>query len=521
MSRWQAVATCCLVCLMLIAALVQAQEVLSPNAAPDHDGVALGVGFAPDPLSIAGILAGGGIDLGLEDMGEDCRGFVTAQPDFRINVVFPFPFLRLIVVSDSLLNDTTLVIRSPGGTYTCSDDSFDVDNPTLDFHDMEMGEYNIWVGTIAPNVAAQSTLYITVSEAIYPSSTGLVMPFAAPVITPTPAGVILPTPIPGTFMDERAEPAFGEIQLEHGFLPDPFWEVIVGGGAVAVPPHDAQADAADQPQCSGYTTGRPQVRLQWTGDSTRLRIFFVPSSSSAADANVSLAVLSPQGWVCNRDFAPGFTQPQVEFINPVAGNYAIWVAHESLPNMLVSGVLYVTEKQYYPTYVPVVASATVDHLVGLDAAGPPTQGSLDLGADFTPDPLTLPMTAGGSIDLEANNPSLEPQVHCTGFYNAAPNAIFRLNVPLTFIRLFFLADSNDGDATLVLRSPEGRWYCNDDSYNAVNPTLNVIDAPAGTYQLWLGSFGAEASIPGTFYMTQTDATPLRPEGRIRLGRPSE
>ncbi|MCC6614535.1 MAG: hypothetical protein IT320_13730 [Anaerolineae bacterium] len=502
-----------------MSATARAQEVLSPNAAPEHDGLALGVGFAPDPLPVAGIIGGGSIDLSRENMGADCRGFVTAQPDFRINVVYPFPFLRLILVSDSLLNDMTMIIRTPGGSYVCNDDSFDIDNPTLDFRDLEMGEYSIWIGTIAPNIEAQATLYVTISEAIYPSSTGLVMPFAAPVVTPTPAGVILPTPIPGTFMDEQAAPANGEAVLEHGFLPDPFWEVLVGGGSVTVPPHDAQPGVVEGAQCGGYTTGRPQLRLEWQGDSTRLRIFFVPNS--APDANMALAVLSPDGWLCNRDFAPGFTQPQVDFINPSPGTYTIWVTHETSPNTLVSGVLYVTEKQYYPTYVPVVASESVELIAGLDAAAAPTQGSLDLGADFDPDPLTLPMSAGGPFDLVAANPGLETQAHCVGFYNDAPNAIFRLNVPLTYIRLFFVADEASADATMVLRAPDGRWYCNDDSYNAVNPTLNVIGAPGGTYQLWLGSFEAEATISGTFYLTQTDATPLRPTGRARIGAPNE
>ncbi|MCA9907497.1 MAG: hypothetical protein KC519_02530, partial [Anaerolineae bacterium] len=505
--------------LFLLTSTVHAQEVLSPNAPPDHDGLALGVGFAPDPLPVAGIIGGGSIDLGQENMGADCRGYVTAQPDFRINVVYPFSFLRFILVSDSLLNDMTMVIRTPGGAYVCNDDSFDIDNPTLDFRDLEMGEYNIWLGNIAPNSTAQATLYITISEAIYPSSTGLVMPFAAPVVTPTPAGVVLPTPIPGTFMDEQAAPANGEVVLEHGFLPDPFWEVLVGGGGVSVPPHDAQAGTTDEAQCGGYTTGRPQMSLQWQGDSTRLRIFFVPNDG--LDADMGLAILSPDGWACNRDFAPGFTQPQVEFINPAAGTYTIWVTHETSPNTLVSGVLYVTEKQYYPSYVPVVASASVELVAGLDAAAAPTQGSLDLAADFEPDPLTLPMTAGGPFDLETVNPSLPAQSHCVGFYNSAPNAIFRLNVPLTYMRLFFLADEAGADATIVLRASDGRWYCNDDSYNAVNPTLNVIGAPAGTYQVWLGSFGLEAAIPGTFYLTQTDATPLRPTGRVRIGVPNE
>lgn len=503
-----------LVCLLIVLP-ARAQEVLSPNAEPDHGGVAMGVGFTPDPLPISGVLAGGNIDVSALSMGQDCRGYVTAQPDFRINIVYPFPFLRFIFVSDSLLNDTSLVIRTPGGTYRCNDDSFSVDNPTLDYNALVMGEYAIWVGSLAPNTTAQGTLYITVAETIRPSSTGLIMPFAAPVITPTAGGVLLPTPIPGTVMDEALTPIHGSSALEHGFLPDPYWAVAVGGGTLPVPPHDA-ADPAQvaESECAGYATAAPQLRLEWRGISTRLRLFYIPATP--ADADTGLAVLSPDGWRCNRSFAPGFVDPLVEFINPAEGVYTIWVTNEAAPAAPVSGILYVTEKEYYPTFVPEIARDALPIVNGLDAALPPEQGAFDLPDNFAPDPLIIPMLGGGAVDVRAANETLDTRQGCLGYTDAAPDYTFNLLAPLAYLRLFFVAALPEGDGVLVVHTPDGRWYCNDDSYNSVHPTINLVGLVAGIHQVWVGNFDAPDALPGTLYITQSDTSPLE----MVVGTPS-
>jgi hypothetical protein len=484
-----------------------AQDALSPNAPPDQEGIALGIGFAPDPLPLAGVLAGGNIDTGTLNMGADCRGYVTAQPDFRINIVYPFSFLRLMFVSDSLLNDTSLIIRSPGGTYTCNDDSFTVDNPSLDFRDMLMGEYTIWVGAIAPNATPQGTLYLTISEAIYPSSTGLVMPFNAPVVTPTPGGVALPTRAPDSFLDETAPPIHGIAMLEHGFLPDPYWAVIVGGGALPVPPLDA-VDPSDtaSAECAGYASGAPQMQLEWRGLSTRLRLFFLPANPATTDT--ALAVLAPEGWRCNRSFAGGFIDPLVEFINPPEGDYTVWVTNETAPDEFVSGILYVTEKLYYPTFVPAVANPSIELIAGLDSTAPPTQASLDAGETLPSDPIVVNLNAGGGVDVRAANPLLEGRLGCAGYMAAAPDFTLNLSAAQAFLRLFFLPSNLEGDATLIVRAADGRWYCNDDSYNSKHPTVNLIGLSTGTYQVWAGNFDAADALPGALYVTGDDLTPL-------------
>ena len=53
---------------------------------------------------------------------------------------------------------------------------------------------------------------------------------------------------------------------------------MIGGGAL-----DA-ADSAAGDDCFGYAAGAPVFRLNWSGDSTRLRFLFAPFDDDARRA---------------------------------------------------------------------------------------------------------------------------------------------------------------------------------------------------------------------------------------------
>ena len=65
------------------------------------------------------------------------------------------------------------------------------------------------------------------------------------------------------------------------------------------------------------------MRLQWTGSSEELRIFFV--ADAVEDA--SLVVNLPDGtWVCNDDSPLNLTiDPLIVLSDPLEGQYDIWV----------------------------------------------------------------------------------------------------------------------------------------------------------------------------------------------------
>lgn len=113
-------------------------------------------------------------------------------------------------------------------------------------------------------------------------------------------------------------------------------------------------------------------------------------------------------------------------------------------------------------------------------------------AGFTPQPIAVSVTSGGSIDAATLGGS------CAGMVASAPNYAFTYTagMPLLFMRV-----RSQGDTTLVVRNPNGAWGCSDD-YNGLNPALRWDSPQSGTYHIWVGAIGAPA--PATLYITETE-----------------
>ncbi len=74
-----------------------------------------------------------------------CVGFIDKEPDHRLILNGFFEFLKLEVKSSE---DTTLVIRGPGGSW-CNDD-FEGKNPGI-IGQWFSGTYEIWIGSYQRN----------------------------------------------------------------------------------------------------------------------------------------------------------------------------------------------------------------------------------------------------------------------------------------------------------------------------------------------------------------------------------
>ncbi len=480
-----------LVMLLLWAGGAAAQEqALDPNAVPDKGIAAGGVGFAPDPFRVEGVSGGGDVDARQRNLGDECVGMITVQPDFRFTALTPFALLRFIFIADAVTGNGSLVIRDPNGDFHCNDNSFGVPNPTVEIDAAPSGDYNVWVGARSARVSGD--LYVTTRGDITPGSTGLNVPRQ----TPTPVPSVTPTPIPSYALNPTLYPAYGTDTLAAGFLPDPYYRVVIGGGTLDV------ADSAVGDACVGYATSAPAFRVNWTGVSTRLRFLFAPLDDNL---DAALVVQAPDGtWNCNRDFAGGYTDPQVDFVNPAAGTYTIWASDELTPDERVLGVLYVTEKQWSPETVPAAGTAPTDPIGGLAAGA--VRFTFDAAA---PDPYAVPgMAGGGEVDAGTQNQN------CPGSYPAEASLSFALPQATASLRIFFVSDAPRADAALIVRMPDGAWYCNDDAFNGKQPSITVIgNASTGDVNVWIGSFDPGETIPGTLYVTRGNASPLDPTRR--------
>lgn len=132
-----------------------------------------------------------------------------------------------------------------------------------------------------------------------------------------------------------------------------------------------------------------------------------------------------------------------------------------------------------------------------DITAEPNSASVTLDAGFTPDPTTVEITSGGTIDVSTVIDG------CVGFISNAPD------VRLTFSRStspsaypLYIFAKTEGDSTLVINAPDGRWYCNDDGSEGVDPLVIFGPAMSGDYEIWIGSYESGEYHDGTLEISE-------------------
>ncbi|HYO87384.1 MAG TPA: SH3 domain-containing protein, partial [Candidatus Limnocylindrales bacterium] len=149
------------------------------------------------------------------------------------------------------------------------------------------------------------------------------------------------------------------------------------------------------------------------------------------------------------------------------------------------------------TPIPIVtlpAVLTVTPVPTLNFSLPSNYGSVTLTSGFVPDPSTVNVTSGGTVDLSYLGSG------CTGFATSAPD--FSVNYTsgaFPTLRFFFVGS---GDTTMVINTPGGNFVCADDSFGTLNPSLDFNSPASGRYDVWIGSFSSGAFVSGTLNVTE-------------------
>ena len=128
-----------------------------------------------------------------------------------------------------------------------------------------------------------------------------------------------------------------------------------------------------------------------------------------------------------------------------------------------------------------------------DASQPANFGSRSLSVGFTPDPFTVSVVAGGGIDASRLGGS------CVGKISSAPD--FKLTYSAGSLPLVFRTRSGE-DTTLVINGPDGRWYCDDDSYGDGDALVRFNNPRSGVYDVWIGTYG-DSPARGELQITET------------------
>jgi hypothetical protein len=139
-----------------------------------------------------------------------------------------------------------------------------------------------------------------------------------------------------------------------------------------------------------------------------------------------------------------------------------------------------------------MAAAAATTAAAQDPSAAATSGSMRARAGFTPDPIQVSIYSGGSIDASRLGGA------CVGMIASVPDYEFTYTAgsfPLSF------GVVSNGDTSLVINGPDGRWYCNDDA-EGLNPVLTWGRPPSGSYDIWVGAVGEASS--STLLITESN-----------------
>ncbi|MEN0653967.1 MULTISPECIES: peptidase S1 [Hyphobacterium] len=112
----------------------------------------------------------------------------------------------------------------------------------------------------------------------------------------------------------------------------------------------------------------------------------------------------------------------------------------------------------------------------------PTYGNVSLRTGFAPDPYRVNVLSGGPI-----NASTSIGGSCRGYIANAPD--FDLYFTAGSSLPLIISVSSNADTTLVVRAPNGLWYCDDDSGQGLNPSVRFNTPMSGLYDIWVGTYG--------------------------------
>lgn len=306
---------------------------------------------------------------------------------------------------------------------------------------------------------------------------------AAPTDPPATDAPVEPSATlpPAVFVPD-SDPALAPLDLSAGFWPDPASLAVVGGGPVDT--------SLSMDGCAGYAPAVPTVRVHYEGFGF-LRFFFVSESADAA----ALIVRAPgDEWWCG-------SSAEVAFEEASSGDYEVWIAG-STPDTPSSGMLYVTELRRLdaaalrPAPTPAGPPGTA-----LDPTAPAEVDDIPLPRQFAPDPLPVELVAGGNVNVPAAVSSL----YCAGYASVEPDARFYWE-GIGFLRFFFLPERG-GDTALVVHAPDGSWWCIDDTYGTLDPSLDFLNSNPGEYAVWVSTDRPNEQVPGTLYVTAWDNHP--------------
>jgi serine protease Do len=422
------------------------------------------------------LYAGGNRDVSY--LGGECVGEAAAEPDFQFDVKEPLTDMLLAFAAESDGDDAVLILNDPSGNWYCNDDAYDDSmNPAMVMDFAEAGTYRVWVGSYQSGAVFGGTLLARQGGGLIDAATAL-----------RPNGGQSNS---GMALNWQNEPYYGSASLDEGFVPDPFSVTVRAGGQV-----DVSAGGYGG-SCTGYASESPDFRLNWSGSTEDLRVYFEPDDEYE-DATLIINTSNGQWW-CNDDASDETLNPAVDLSGMDDGRFDIWVGRYT-QGELMPGTLYISELPGDSAGGDLFSGLFDDEdSDGLDWSASANYGEVELSENFLPDPHEVNVIAGGSVDVSSQDYGGE----CTGYASRAPDLTLRWDGETTNLNLYFVADDDSEDATLIVNTSSGDWVCNDDAHmSTLNPQVYLGDSSAGRFDIWVGTYSEGENVFGTLHVSE-------------------
>ncbi len=145
-------------------------------------------------------------------------------------------------------------------------------------------------------------------------------------------------------------------------------------------------------------------------------------------------------------------------------------------------------------FVAATLAVTLTLTASLAHAQTPARVSLVTG--FTNDPYSVAVTAGGPIDLNGIFGDA-----CRGWVTEEPSVVLNYQAGDRFgLDLYTLADI---DTVLVVREPDGEYWCDDGGGNDGADWVGLKSPTTGDYAIWVGVFSRGTSGPAILNISET------------------
>ena len=140
----------------------------------------------------------------------------------------------------------------------------------------------------------------------------------------------------------------------------------------------------------------------------------------------------------------------------------------------------------------------------VDAFAEATYGTLLVQAGRRPEGHTAAAIAGGPMDVANMFDG------CRGWVSTRPDYRIRWTGRAESVGITFRATDNAAsshDTTLTVRTPDGHWFCDDDSAGGMDPRIIINDPEPGDYTVWAGSYVRDAYIAGELLVLDSASIP--------------